>query len=260
MLLLTLSHQQIISSDGILPNPTTVAYVAHKTQHKSHILAGYNWVRKVENKSKFEDRYTWRHNCVLIVLLETLISQLKVANARPKTEKSLSRMVATSILDDLSSAQIDKKTAWSRIRTCQFLRNSLKESGPIKSLQQGLISFLSESKTIKFVKSSDKAVKPNKKEPIVGILHEANDWKIDSDIPEFQRDLDEFVFPFWICSTDLKPDCVIFSMQRKICIILEMSVPMDVNIEKWHSVKLETYQVGIQQVADKDWSIYVYPI
>ena len=84
-------------------------------------------------------------------------------------------MVATSILDDLSSAQIDKKTAWSRIRTCQFLRNSLKESGLIKSLEQGLISFLSESKTIKFVKSSNKTIKRNKKEPIVGILHEAND-------------------------------------------------------------------------------------
>ena len=49
-------------------------------------------------------------------------------------------------------------------------------------------------------------------------------------------------------------------MQRKICIILEMTVPMDVNIEQWHSVKLEKYQVDIQQEAGKDWSIYVYPI
>ena len=106
------------------------------------------------------------------------------------------------------------------MKTCQFLRNSLKESGPIKSLEQGLLSFLSESKTIKFVKSCDKTIKRNKQEPIIGISHEVNDWKIDSDLPEFQRDLNEFVFPFWICSTDLKPDCVIFSMQRKICIIL----------------------------------------
>ena len=127
---------------------------------------------------------------------------------------------------------------------------------------QGLISFLCESKTIKFVKSSNKAIKLNKTKPIIGILHEANDWKIDSDLPEFQRDLNDFVFPFWICSTDLKPDCVIFSMhmQSKICVILEMTVPMDVNIEKWHSVKLEKYQVDIQQDTDKDWSIYVYPI
>ena len=44
-------------------------------------------------------------------------------------------------------------------------------------------------------------------------------------------------------------------MQRKICIIFEMTVPMDVNIEKWHSVKLEKYQVGIQQEADKEWSL-----
>ena len=35
---------------------------------------------------------------------------------------------------------------------------------------------------------------------------------------------------------------------------------MDVSTETWHSVKLEKYQVGIQQEADKEWSIYVYPI
>ena len=39
-----------------------------------------------------------------------------------------------------------------------------------------------------------------------------------------------------------------------------MTVPMDINIEKWHSVKLGKYQAGIQQEANKDWSIYVYPI
>ena len=77
---------------------------------------------------------------------------------------------------------------------CQLSRKSLKESGPIKSLEQGLISFLSESKTIKFVKPSNKAIKRNKKEPIVGLLHEANDWKIDSDLPEFQRETNQFVF------------------------------------------------------------------
>ena len=136
----------------------------------------------------------------------------------------------------------------------------MKDNAPIKSLKHGLICFLAESKTIKLVKPSDKAAKPNTKKTISGILNEANDWKIDSDLPEFQRDLNEFVFPFWICSTDLKPDCVIFSMQRKICIILEMTVPMDINIEKWHSVKLEKYQAGIQQEANKDWSIHVYPI
>ena len=85
-----------------------------------------------------------------------------------------------------------------------------------------------------------------------GILDEANDWKIDSDLPEFQRETNKFVFPFWICPTDLKPDCVIFSMERKICIIVEVTAPMDVNIDKWHSIKLEKYQVGIQQEADKN--------
>ena len=102
------------------------------------------------------------------------------------------------------------------------------------------------------MKPSGKPAKSITKKTIFDILNEANDWKIYTDLPEFQRDLNEFVFPFWICSTDLKPDCVIFSMQRKICIIFEMTVPMDVNIETWHSIKLEKYQVGIQKEADKN--------
>ena len=95
------------------------------------------------------------------------------------------------------------------------------------------------------MKPSGKPAKSIKKKTIPGILNEANDWKIDSDLLEFQREKNKFVFPFWICPTDLKPDCVIFSMQRKSCVIIEMTTPMDINIEKWHSAKLEKYQAGI---------------
>ena len=42
--------------------------------------------------------------------------------------------------------------------------------------------------------------------------------------------------------------------------IVEVTAPMDINIEKWHSVKLEKYQVGIQQQADKKWTVFVFPI
>ena len=225
---------------------------------QAHILAGCNWVRMVENKSKFEDRYTWRHNCVLVNLIEALVSQLKVANARPRSQKNSARMMAKSILDDLVYQKIDKRTAWSRIKNCQFLHTSLKQNGPISSLDCSLKDFLSES--IKFVKPSGKPAKSITKRAISGILDEANDWKIDSDLPEFQRETNKFVFPFWICPTDLKPDCVIFSMERKICIIVEVTAPMDVNIDKWHSIKLEKYQVGIQQEADKNWTVSVFPI
>ena len=89
------------------------------------------------------------------------------------------------------------------------------------------------------MKPCGKPAKSIKKKTIFGILNEANDWKIDSDLPEFQRETNKFVFPFWICTTDLKPDCVIFSMERKNCIIIERTAPMDINIKTWHSVKLE---------------------
>ena len=125
-------------------------------------------------------------------------------------------MVATSILDDLSSAQIDKKTAWSRIKTCQFLRNSLKENGPIKSLEQGLISCLSESKTIKVVKPSDKAAKPNKKKPIVGILHmKPMIVKLTLTFQSFNARQTSLYSRFGYALLISNPTCVIFSMQKK---------------------------------------------
>ena len=61
----------------------------------------------------------------------------------------------------------------------------------------------------------------------------------------------------YIYSTDLKPDCVIFSMQRKICIILEMTVPMDVNIKKWHSVKLENKSVYSKRLTRNGQYMYI---
>ena len=121
-------------------------------------------------------------------------------------------MMDKSILDDLVYQKIDKRTVWSRIKNCQFLHTSLKQNGPISSLDCSLKDFLSES--IKFVKPSGKPAKSITKRAISGILDEANDWKIDSDLPEFQRETSKFVFPFWICPTDLKPDCVIFSTKN----------------------------------------------
>jgi hypothetical protein len=48
-----------------------------------HILAGCSWVRSVENKQKKEDRYTWRHNCLLLHLANAIIAKIVHINKLP---------------------------------------------------------------------------------------------------------------------------------------------------------------------------------
>ena len=48
----------------------------------AHILAGCGWVRLEENNLHREDRYTWRHNCILQVLLIHIIPHIQVRNSK----------------------------------------------------------------------------------------------------------------------------------------------------------------------------------
>ena len=59
-----------------------------------HILAGCTWVRTVENKLPTrEDRYTWRHNCVLLVLANAIKAKLAQINAAPIRKPTMKRFV-----------------------------------------------------------------------------------------------------------------------------------------------------------------------
>ena len=55
-----------------------------------HILAGCTWVRNVENKKLKEDRYTWRHNCVLSVQKKMIEKKVKEANEKKSFQNTLS--------------------------------------------------------------------------------------------------------------------------------------------------------------------------
>ena len=60
----------------------------------SHVLAGCYWVRTVENKLPREDRYTWRHNNILLLLAKAISEQLVIFNAsRPGESKSQAALI-----------------------------------------------------------------------------------------------------------------------------------------------------------------------
>jgi hypothetical protein len=78
-----------------LPSPDNLRRWSQKGDHKcglcgmrnatlAHILCGCPWVREVENKSRKEDRYTWRHNCILQILAQAIGDKINYVNALPQ--------------------------------------------------------------------------------------------------------------------------------------------------------------------------------
>ena len=53
--------------------------------------------------------------------------------------------------------------------------------------------------------------------------------------------LGTFVFPTHICATDALPDGFVFSNKLKICVVLEVTSPLEENIPYWHNVKKAKY-------------------
>jgi hypothetical protein len=65
----------------------------HKNATLKHVLAGCPWVFEVENKMKSEDRITWRHNCVLLVVARAIIAKVAQVNKSPnKTDSKPSQL------------------------------------------------------------------------------------------------------------------------------------------------------------------------
>jgi hypothetical protein len=79
-----------------------------------------------------------------------------------------------------------------------------------------------------FVAAGAPAPPANKKKPFTGLLHKANDWKLLVDYLH-----DQYVFPPEIYQTTQRPDIVIWSPSLKIVIFIELTCPMEENMEAW---------------------------
>ena len=66
--------------------------------------------------------------------------------------------------------------------------------------------------------------------------------------------LAKYVFPHDVDTTDLRCDAHIISRSKKICIVIELTVPMEDNIEYWHTFKLEKYMSALMNI--KDWTFH----
>ena len=88
-----------------------------------------------------------------------------------------------------------------------------------------------------------------------GILHNARDWACDFDLPELHS-VNPYQFPAVVNITSLICDGYIISKSQRICIILELTVPMEENIEYWHHFKLGKYG----ELQSQGWTLHHFSI
>ena len=149
-----------------------------------HILAGCPWVRGAEHKLPHrEDRYTWRHNNVLLAIARAVEERITEANAKAKPKE-------------------------------------VKQLAPLQS------AFVRAGQVLDSKKVTKKEA-PH-------LLQAANDWKCDFDLPEFRSPGSSYVFPHVVALTTLKIDGYIISETARICIVLELTCPMEENLVKQH--------------------------
>ncbi len=203
-----------------------------------HILVGCSWVHNYENKVLGRGRYTWRHNRVLRVI-ETKLK---------------------AFIDHVNKVEVEKKA----------------------ELSQAPIGFVKAGNKEKLTKSKRKITKRR-----YGWLDDARDWECYFDLEGSREsdfhgyispkddilppDLDfkhsegilyvppqpkqKLIFPHEVCVTDLEPDGYIISYSKRIVIIVELTVPAEDNVRKWHSEKTEKYN-DIKKNAEKGWTVF----
>ena len=89
-----------------------------------HILAGCPWVRGAENKlTHREDRYTWRHNNVLLAIARAVEERITEANAKakPKEIKQLAPLQSSFVR---ASQALDSKKKVTKKRCTTFTSSS----------------------------------------------------------------------------------------------------------------------------------------
>ena len=110
------------------------------------------------------------------------------------------------------------------------------------------------SKDIAFVRAGERR-KSCTRRTRRSFLQGANDWKIGADF-----DHKQFLFPPEICSTDSRPDIVIWSLQLKKVFLIELTCPAEEGIENASSRKQLRYAPLKVIIQQNGWIPTLYTI
>jgi hypothetical protein len=102
-----------------------------------------------------------------------------------------------------------------------------------------------------------KEVPKKKKVPLrrEHFLDAATDWMVLADLPAEHKQGRDFIFPQVVALTSYKPDVVIYSLSSKKCIVVELTSPVEENIEHWHKEKHAKYKKELVPNRNKGWTI-----
>jgi len=108
--------------------------------------------------------------------------------------------------------------------------------------QMGIVKKFPEKKAadplIRFVRAGTRVLKLSAPK-LRGILGQARDWECDFDLPEFRSLHAKDIFSQDVCATPLKMDGFVISRKHRICVGIELTVPMEHNISACASVKAQ---------------------
>ena len=71
----------------------------------NHILAGCSWVHSCENRVPGEDRYTWRHNCILLRIAQTMSECVQIINDSPRTTSKVQKQAPIKFIKSGASSR-----------------------------------------------------------------------------------------------------------------------------------------------------------
>ena len=123
----------------------------------------------------------------------------------------------------------------------------------IKSFLSSYAVSSNKKRKIHFVKAGTRITK-SMKSPVSGLLNLAPDWTILSDLNS------NLVVPPFLAMTRLRPDILLYSIQSKICIIIELTCCCEENIEDWHKKKYSKYESLSSSIALNGWEVHLFPI
>ena len=105
---------------------------------------------------------------------------------------------------------------------------------------------------IDFVKQGTVLKTPCKR--ILGILHSANDWKMQCDLGG------KYMFPLQIAITSLRPDVVIFSAASRKVVLIELTCPCEENMTERHVDKVGKYECLCETIVEAGWELYFFAV
>jgi hypothetical protein len=112
---------------------------------------------------------------------------------------------------------------------------------------------------ITFVRAGQQPTEKPKEKTVVreSILDLARDWEVMCDLPFGRAPGSVFVFPADVALSSAKPDLIIMSRSLKICIVWELTSPLEENIQSWHSKKLLKYEEDLGDNVQPGWTLHI---